>query len=133
MWLKRTPRVAAVIGGAALAATLSAGAVGAPALAPTPAPIEAPAPAPRGSGVNSHGLTYGSSADGDPDLVRVLGPTGITGFVYKTDLNGPEPTTREEAAAQEQTQHAGRTIPVYDVEGTTVIDTFFIGGIDSTN
>ncbi|SDV00734.1 hypothetical protein SAMN04488544_3364 [Microlunatus sagamiharensis] len=83
--------------------------------------------------MNSHGLSYGSSADGDPDLVRVLGPTGITGFVYKTDLNGPEATTREEAAAQEQAQHAGRTIPVYDVEGTTLIDTFFVGGIDSTS
>lgn len=131
MWPMWTRHVAAVLGGAALAATLSVGEAG----TPEPAPVAAPAtaPAPRGSGVNSHGLTFGSSADGDPDLVRVLGPTGITGFVYKTDLNGPEATTREEAAAQEQAQHAGRTIPVYDVEGITVIDTFFVGGIDSTN
>ena len=90
------------------------------------------AAAPRGEGTNDRGLTYGSSAHGDPDLVRVLTRDGTTGFVYKTDLNSPDPTSRADVARLQEAGRAGRTIPVYDVEGITVIGSFFVGGEDST-
>lgn len=69
--------------------------------------------------VNSHGQTYGSDAAAEtprdaPDLIGVIGDSGIAGFVLKGDLyggggpNNPGPSV----------------LNVYDSEAAQVIDTF---------
>ena len=127
-----TQRLTVAAGSAAFVVAAGFGVAQVSGASAAPMATPAPAPAPTGSGVNSRGLSYGSSADGDSNLVRVLGKTGKTGFVYKTDLNRSDPTSPADAGAQEEAERAGWTIPVYDVEGATVIDSFFVGGLDST-
>jgi hypothetical protein len=74
---------------------------------------------------NASGLTYGSSQTGkDPDLVAVIGNCGRGGYVFSNQLFDPtpwDPQAGSEAGSR-------RTIPVYEPDGTTQIDTFTIGG-----
>lgn len=81
---------------------------------------------------NARGLTYGSAADAkspqdEPDLIRATATNGKVGYVLKTDLDGPMPSSPEEALAQ-QAANAGKTrvIPVYEADGTTMIGEFLI-------
>ncbi|OAB43315.1 hypothetical protein [Paenibacillus antarcticus] len=82
---------------------------------------------------NESGQTYGSASDAtspytEPDLIKAYGVDGTNGYVLKKDLDGEMPTTPEEALAQQKSRPAGgRDIPLYDVDGKTVIGVFHIG------
>ncbi|MBD3919665.1 hypothetical protein H8B09_12950 [Paenibacillus sp. PR3] len=82
--------------------------------------------------INDNGQTYGSSADAaspdmEPDLISATGVDGTNGYVFKTDLDGVMPKSPKEALEQQKNRPAaGRDIPLYDQEGTTVIGTFHI-------
>lgn len=83
---------------------------------------------------NENGQTYGSSADAaspetEPDLISAIGVDGTTGYVLKKDLDGEQPKSPEEAIAlQNSKSPGGLDIPLYDVEGATVIGVFHVGG-----
>jgi len=88
----------------------------------TPAPVF-----PR----NESGQTYGSNAfvnspDQEPDLVSAVGVDGTEGYVRSEDLNRDLPKTPEEAVAYNKKLKAERKIPLYDVDGKTVIGEFKI-------
>ncbi|KKM09708.1 hypothetical protein SY88_17350 [Clostridiales bacterium PH28_bin88] len=90
------------------------------------------APAPVYS-TNESGETYGSalyatSLETEPDLISARGVDGTLGYVRKVDLNGEMPETPEQALA-EMRRWAGkvRQIPLYDVDGKTVIGVFNVG------
>lgn len=80
--------------------------------------------------VNSAGLTYGTlnyladDGHGLPDLIEVLGINGNVGYVYKSAWNSVEASTPEEAL--ELIEQGSVTLPVYDCEGQTVIDSFIV-------
>lgn len=83
---------------------------------------------------NENGQTYGSAADAispetEPDLIRAKGVDGTSGYVQKKDLDGELPKNPEEALAiQKSRPPGGRDIPLYDVDGETVIGVFHVGG-----
>ncbi|TJY40812.1 hypothetical protein E5161_16875 [Cohnella pontilimi] len=83
---------------------------------------------------NANGQTYGSASDAstpetEPDLIRAYGVDGTVGYVLKKDLDGEMPKTPEEALAMQKNRHpGGRDIPLYDVDGQTVIGVFHIDG-----
>ncbi|MTI85913.1 MAG: hypothetical protein FH756_18960 [Firmicutes bacterium] len=81
---------------------------------------------------NEYGQTYGpeslaTSQDTKPDLIMAVGVDGTEGYVLNEDLNPELPKTPEEALAQERKYPNGRTIPLYAVDGKTVIGKFHIG------
>ena len=101
---------------------------------------------------NENGQTYGSamyapSPDKEPDLVLAEALDGTEGYVYSSDLNADLPSSPEELLAitaknQEIWDNApvgqvviARYIPLYDVDGKTVIGEFpiTIGFKDSEN
>lgn len=75
---------------------------------------------------NASGQTYGSLLDvsvpgTEPDLVKAMGVDGKTvGYVRYSDLNGPE------------SENVTKRIPLYKVDGKTVIGEFEMGPGDST-
>ncbi|WP_143811865.1 hypothetical protein [Paenibacillus sp. SSG-1] len=81
---------------------------------------------------NIHGQTYGSSADAaspgmEPELIRAIGVDGTEGYVLKKDLDGELPKSPEEAIAiQNSRSPDGRDIPLYDVDGESVIGVFHV-------
>jgi hypothetical protein len=81
---------------------------------------------------NKNGQTYGSASDPtspetEPDLIKAYGVDGTEGYVRKTDLDGEKPRNPEEALAQQKSRPVGgRDIPLFDVEGKTVIGVFHI-------
>ncbi|WP_212983966.1 hypothetical protein [Paenibacillus cineris] len=81
---------------------------------------------------NKHGQTYGSSADAaspgmEPELIRAIGVDGTAGYVLEKDLDGELPKTPEEAIAiQNSRSPDGRDIPLYDVDGESVIGVFHV-------
>jgi hypothetical protein len=82
---------------------------------------------------NKNGQTYGSAAfavspDNEPDLIKAWGVDGNLGYVLKSDLDGDKPKNPEEAIAQQKLQKGDRTIPLYDVDGKTVIGKFIMSG-----
>lgn len=94
--------------------------------------------------VNDSGQTYGSgiyavSFETEPDLIAAVGTDGTEGYVYAKDLHKDMPQTPEEAVAQtnklRKSQSLKRgsnetivvdTIPLYDVDGKTIIGEFSI-------
>lgn len=96
-------------------------------------PNQSFAPAPNYP-TNENGETYGSaslanSLDTEPDLISAIGVGGTHGYVRKTDLNGEMPKTPEQALAQmRRWEGKVRQIPLYDVDGKTVIGVFNVGG-----
>lgn len=79
--------------------------------------------------INANGDTYGVMTDkGMPDLVAVIATNGEEGYAYAADLEGPMPSSPEEALAWQEAR-AGKTreVPVYLPDGETVIGTFEIG------
>ncbi len=80
---------------------------------------------------NERGQTYGSAlgAEVDPDLILAYGVDGKLGYVRTTDLDGPTPASPEEALTTQREMQAsgGRTIPLYAVDGVTVIGRFKVG------
>ncbi|WP_332633058.1 peptidase M56 BlaR1 [Halalkalibacter flavus] len=81
---------------------------------------------------NEKGQTYGSALDtpsyeDEPDLIKAYGVDGTIGYVKKEDLDGPEPKTPEEAVRLSN-EAKPREIPLYDVDGETIIGKFIVGG-----
>jgi hypothetical protein len=79
---------------------------------------------------NALGLTYGPGPDAlsvqdEPDLILVTATNGKDGYVLAKDLEGPTPSSPEEALAW-QAARAGkaRVIPVYQSDGITQIGVF---------
>lgn len=83
---------------------------------------------------NKNGQTYGSSADAsspetEPELISDIGVDGTEGYVLKKDLDVEQPKSPEDAIAiQNSRSPGGPDIPLYDVEGATVIGVFHVGG-----
>jgi hypothetical protein len=78
--------------------------------------------------VNVNGMTYGSGLDAtspstEPDLIEAIGAGGIQGYVRSADLTPAEPTSPSDAARQNSGVLA-RVIPLYAVDGVTVIGAF---------
>lgn len=94
----------------------------------SPAPTGTPTVWPK----NANGMTYGSGADAksledEPDLICVQAINGEVGYAYRTDLEGPEPSSPSEAVAQQRAQgDRPRSIPVYEADGVTQIGVFLI-------
>jgi hypothetical protein len=80
--------------------------------------------------VNEEGLTYGSdyyakTIDESPELICVLGLNGIKGYVYAEELYNST-NSLEEVLEYVGSEHQDYTIPVYDVDGETLVDYFEI-------
>jgi len=80
---------------------------------------------------NQTGQTYGSTADdaslaSEPDLIKAVGVDGTVGYVLKTDLDRKMPKSPKEALEQQRNAPENRVIPLYDVEGKTIIGQFII-------
>ncbi|WP_442600476.1 peptidase M56 BlaR1 [Paenibacillus sp. KN14-4R] len=81
---------------------------------------------------NENGQTYGSAADATsyetrPDLISAVGVNGTVGYLLRKDIEGEQPKTPAEAIAiQNSKSPGGRDIPLYDVDGKTVIGNFHI-------
>lgn len=115
------------IGIVALMAALSAAGF---AIAADANPTPSPAGAPTVWAKNALGVTYGSGLDAvspedEPDLIRVEATNGKVGYAYRTDLEGPEPSSPAAAIAHQKAQ-GGKpvVIPVYEVDGVTQIGVF---------
>jgi len=81
--------------------------------------------------INENGQSYGSvlnatSPDTEPDLIKAYGEDGTIGYVKSEDLNGEMPKTPEEALSKQRskTLRENRQIPLYDINGKTVIGKF---------
>jgi len=92
-------------------------------------------PTPAAWPTNANGQTYGSSAGAqpgeEPDLIAVEATNGKEGYCLKGELNHPyNGLDRDEATAEAMNKAAlsGRTIPVYESDGTTEIGEFQCGG-----
>ena len=84
-------------------------------------------------GVNQNGETYGSGADntfGDrgPDLILAKGVDGTDGYIKLKDLNKDQPNNPQEAVVymEKMKNSAPKNVPLYDVDGKTVIGKFKI-------
>lgn len=78
------------------------------------------------------------SVETEPDLIAAVGIDGIESYVYSQDLQDDMPKTSEEAVARTQALKNAqslkksdeptvvKTIPLYDVDGKTVIGKFAI-------
>jgi len=82
---------------------------------------------------NENGQTYGSSMyatsiDTMPDLIKARGVDGTSGYIRREDFNGVQPKTPKEALELQRTAPSIRKIPLYAVDGKTVIGTFIIKG-----
>lgn len=77
---------------------------------------------------NQNGLTYGSAyfSEVEPDLILAEGISGNLGYVKSSDLNGPEPTAVGDAIQIQDLTPQTRVIPVYDLDGVSIIDTFIV-------
>ncbi|WP_394192047.1 metal ABC transporter substrate-binding protein [Paenisporosarcina quisquiliarum] len=80
---------------------------------------------------NENGQTYGPNIRDlmlvEPDLISAIGIDGTIGYVKKDDLDGPMPKTPEEAVRLTK-EAKPREIPLYDVDGETIIGKFIVGG-----
>lgn len=83
--------------------------------------------------INDNGQTYGPNMGnatiilgGEPDLILATGENGIKGYVKKVDLEGPQPKTPAEAVIISKVAKS-REIPLYDVDGETIIGKFIVG------
>ena len=77
---------------------------------------------------NADGVAFGPSGLGetpadDPDLVLVVATNGNTGYAFSRELNGPEPSSPEEASKLPRSW----TVPVYLNDGKTRIGEFKVG------
>lgn len=80
--------------------------------------------------VNVHGMTYGSALDAvspetEPDLIEAVLPDGTHGYVRSKDLTPAGPTTPADVATRIGRVRS-RSIPLYAVDGVTVIGSFFL-------
>ncbi|MEK5078014.1 metal ABC transporter substrate-binding protein [Solibacillus sp. FSL W7-1436] len=80
---------------------------------------------------NENGQTYGPDLKdlirgelGEPDLILAVGENDTIGYVKKVDLERSQPKTPEEAVKLNDAPP--REVPLYDVDGETVIGKFII-------
>lgn len=117
----------AIVGGVALMATL---AVGASAMSANAGLSAKPEGGKTVWSKNASGVTYGSGMDAlspadEPDLIRVQATNGQVGYAYRSDLEGPEPTSPAAAVTQQKAKEGKPDIvPVYEVDGMTQIGVF---------
>lgn len=64
----------------------------------------------------------------EPELIPAVGTEGQRGWVYTKDLDGPTPSSPEEALRwqAERIEQGGRYISLYAEDGATVIGTFHV-------
>ena len=81
---------------------------------------------------NENEQTYGPDLSGlnpdeigVPDLILAQGENGIIGYANKVELEGPMPKNPEEAV--KLNNPPPRAVPLYAVDGETVIGKFWIG------
>lgn len=86
-------------------------------------------------GHNVEGDTYGvQNENGTPDLVAVMATNGRSGYAYRTDLEEADGTAagktfkspQDALDWQEARQGKSFSVPVYDIDGKTVIGEFVI-------
>lgn len=119
-----------IIIGFTLVAGLAVGMIGFGPTIATAIPNQDQAPTPVYS-VNENGQSYGSalyanSIDEEPDLIKARGVDGNTGYVRAVDLYRDEPKTPEEALEKMRKAPSIKKIPLYAVDGKTVVGTFHI-------
>lgn len=88
---------------------------------------------------NDSGVTYGSLSDVayegfvdedglaslHPQLIAAVGDDGVTeGYVYYSDLYGDIPNDPDDIREWIESGEANRSIPLYDVDGETIIGTY---------
>ncbi|MED1788152.1 peptidase [Brevibacillus laterosporus] len=78
--------------------------------------------------VNGNGETYGSALSEytigvEPDLISAIGINEVKGYVRADDLT-PDVSSIEEAIDETSKNDNIRTIPLYDVDGTTILGEF---------
>lgn len=78
---------------------------------------------------NENDQTYGSAyvaqvTGNMPELVSAVATDGTLGYVYSQDLQFATPSNPEEALALNAQAATNPTIPVYAVDGTTIVGTF---------
>lgn len=84
----------------------------------------------NGYPVNDKGETYGPNMGNmmiieEPDLILAQGEKSIIGYAKKVELDGPKPKIPEEAV--KLNNPPPREVSLYDVDGETIIGTFWIG------
>lgn len=88
---------------------------------------------------NKVGKAYGSlaeakSPDDAPDLISATGVDGTSGYIKSSDVFGDEPKNPQEAIEKQKKRVPGsRFIPLYDVDGQTVIGKFRVEVPDENN
>lgn len=85
--------------------------------------------------VNEQGETYSDAPYGtgtmqELDLVEAVGTNGVQGYVKSTDLE-PTFSSPEEAIAFQEANKDGRSVPLYESDGKTVIGEFIVKGSSS--
>ncbi len=85
--------------------------------------------------VSNQGQNYGngpypSGFKEESDMVEVVGANGVKGYVKSADLE-PSFSLPEEAIAFQEENKNGRSIPLYESDGTTVIGEFIVKGSSS--
>jgi len=81
---------------------------------------------------NAHGITYGSameatSLEDEPDLILIEATNGAVGYAYRTELEGPEPSSPAAAVAEQKARgDKPQVVPVYEADGVTQIGVFLI-------
>jgi hypothetical protein len=84
--------------------------------------------------LNAAGNRYGSLKDAptpedSPDLIAAIGTKGVEGFVKRDDFFEPLPSSVAEALSRNR--RPSHTVPLYSVDGKTIVDQFLIGGNDT--
>ena len=87
----------------------------------------------NGYPVNDKGETYGPNMGNmmiidEPDLILAQGENGIIGYAKKLELEGPKPKTPEEAV--KLNNPPPREVPLYDVDGETIIGEYWVGKVN---
>lgn len=71
------------------------------------------------------GIVSDSGSERIPEYIRAVGDNGKVGYVRFKDLDGPQPSSPEEAVKM---SGESRTIPLYADDLVTVIDTYTLTG-----
>jgi hypothetical protein len=74
---------------------------------------------------NGDGVISDQGAERIPDLIRAVGDDGTEGYVWRGDLDGPQPSNPGEAV---QMSGQTRVIPLYAEDGHTVSGTYTMSG-----
>lgn len=81
--------------------------------------------------VNENNLTYGSdyyvsSTEEGPDLIQAVGKNGTEGYVYSKDIN-LDFNSLSDVLTYMNSGQSNFTVPLYAVDGVTIIDSFEVG------